>query len=119
MTHLTKAALGACTRIQGQEGGARLVEENPEIRPATVEDIDGIAGTIVDSARYHHRLDRAPYRIAPVDEVIRELREAREMLARVTLVACIDGNVVAGVDVRSEGPRRVGMGRPRVSATIL
>src|SRR5262245_66202725 len=77
------------------------------IRPAVSEDADGIAGTFLESAEYHARLDPERYSTPAVETISARYREGRQHPpdARgevITLVAALSGEIVGFIDARLE-----------------
>jgi len=77
------------------------------IRPAVPEDADGIAGTFLESAEYHARLDPERYSLPAVETISARYREGRQHPpdARgevITLVAELSGEIVGFIDARLE-----------------
>ena len=77
------------------------------IRPAVSEDADGIAGTFLESAEYHARLDPERYSLPSVETISVRYREGRqhppdERGEVITLVAELSGEIVGFIDARLE-----------------
>jgi ribosomal protein S18 acetylase RimI-like enzyme len=77
------------------------------IRPAVSEDADGIAGTFLESAEYHARLDPERYSLPSVETISANYREGRQHPpdARgevITVVAELSREIVGFIDARLE-----------------
>ena len=77
------------------------------IRPAVSEDADGIAGTFLESAEYHARLDPERYAPPAVETISARYREGRQHPPGacgevITLVAELSGEIVGFIDARLE-----------------
>jgi len=76
-----------------------------EIRSATSDDADGIAGTFLESAEYHAELDPERYSIPAIETISARYREGRQHpsdtgKATLTLVADHGGEIVGFIDAR-------------------
>lgn len=77
------------------------------IRPAVAEDADGIAGTYLESAEHHARLDPERYWVPAVEAISARYREGRQHpqdagAESITLVAELSGEIVGFIDARLE-----------------
>jgi ribosomal protein S18 acetylase RimI-like enzyme len=76
-----------------------------EIRPAVLEDADGIARTFLDSAEYHAELDPERYSTPAFETILARFREGLQYpphagTEALTLVAELSGEIVGFVDAR-------------------
>ena len=77
------------------------------IRPAVVEDANGIARAFLESAEYHARLDPERYSAPAVEMISARYREGRQHPPDaagegITLVADLRGEIVGFIDARLE-----------------
>jgi GNAT superfamily N-acetyltransferase len=78
-----------------------------EIRPAVLEDADGIARTFLESAEHHAELDPERYSTPTVETISARYREGRQHPSHagrevVTLVAELSDEIVGFIDARLE-----------------
>lgn len=66
----------------------------------TQDDVEGIAQTYVDSARYHHEIDPDLYQVPAVEDVAHDLASTWNAPDQATFVARIGGEIVGSADVR-------------------
>jgi len=75
-----------------------------KIRPAVVEDADGIVRTYLESAEYHAGLDPERYWVPAVETISARYREERQLTDAgadsITLVAELTGEIVGFIDAR-------------------
>ncbi len=87
--------------------GEKPRSEETVIRPAVLEDADGIARVFLESAEYHASLDAERYRVPASETISARYREGRQHLPdagaqAITLVAERGGEIVGFVDAQLE-----------------
>lgn len=96
-----------------------LTPNRIQIDRATVNDIEGIAQTYVDSARHHRDLDPELYQVPALADVARDLAQNLGSPDQATFVARVDRQIVGSADVCIARPRTgAGMVMPRVVADV-